>query len=1234
MAAGAFDPADFAAFKSQSGGGAQAAPIPVSSPLPAFDPSEFEAFKAGSAAPAAGSDPGALQIRVGGRPRQDAPNPFQPSPAPVATSQAAMTPEAFDARFYGDDPVSAPMASTTDTRSGLGSALQAKADASQIGAPSLGNDVLTGLLNAGQSASLNIMGNAAAGVATGLGAYNNSDWRKAFNLPAASGYSPRPFSENYQRFKDIAGAHDRQSPKSAIAGMVGGALATAPLLPAWTGPKAAMEAGQLVQKTGLLGRAGRAGVTAAGYGGAASLIDTKDPIDAGIAAGIGGAAGSVLSPVVEVAAPVIGKSADRLLQKFGFRAPPAPRTTFSSTEEAALQAAGADPAQLSADQNQRFLDAFKLKGVSPAVVREAQAAEFGIPLSRGQATGDFRTLLTERGSVDGRQGAKAQEIGQDFRDRQTGAILSAREIINQTLAGKRPTIDNPTAAFEGVADAARRFADDTAARAAAAQRQADQALGTVRGANPSPDPIEAASMVGQSIRDAATAGRAGYRAAYDEVAAIPGQFTPGALDRIGTRVRDRLGADVPVDDMLTPAATRALADLDDLPGLFKTMPGEGPTLQQLDQMRKRLVALRGNTTMNPTDRRAMDRVLHEFDSHVEDAMAVGQFGPRSAAPTAPVDDSPGFALSGVPDPAAAVPGAAGGASRGRQGQPQSLVDYLALNGGIPLDADTRAADLNRAYLPGRGTLARRDAPSWDAIRVRLSEQRFFPPDEMGAASAQDVADKVRDLIQAERLHGRKTFRMGEEAGAGGRAADHVADQNADHLAMVDRQRRRIEIDMEGYGLRPHELDRTALDDAADMMVRGEADDAATAYDRAVARRPDPAAAPPRGFGDEAPFPELGQGVGAAASDEMPIADMAPLQAMRNARGQFSQYQRTFRPRGPGDDAGLALRKIVERDATPNEIASALYGGSQAGRTGLSVRIHDRLREALPEGHPAFAAIQQGLVSKVIDGGTGDVVNRIGHILDGEGRTLAAKVLTPEQRAGLDAFRTGTIQARRAQEAIPDWVRKLGDQGFDPNRVTSDLFGSGIPGARPGQPEFARGLKSFLGPDSPDWSNLRQAAWLRLTQHGEGPALSPAKEAARIRAFTEGEGKGLATVMFDRAELALMNRYADAVKVTETPKGGRLPDGGRAASLAGQVFNLVAGAAAFKALGPAAAGAAYAAKPGSRILQGGLTASRAARSFNEGAPRVAPPPPAYAPLFGSGAGIGAGLLSPNVMPDRR
>ncbi len=93
------------------------------------------------------------------------------------------------------------------------------------------------------------------------------------------------------------------------------------------------------------------------------------------------------------------------------------------------------------------------------------------------------------------------------------------------------------------------------------------------------------------------------------------------------------------------------------------------------------------------------------------------------------------------------------------------------------------------------------------------------------------------------------------------------------------------------------------------------------------------------------------------------------------------------------------------------------------------------------------------------------------------------------------------------------MEDLARTGFDPNRVAAGLFGSGVPGSRIGSADYAKTLQRAFGKDSAEWANLRQAAWLNLVGHGEASRMPAAKEAERIRAFTKGEGAGLARQMF-------------------------------------------------------------------------------------------------------------------------
>lgn len=1196
-----FDPA---------GQGAPKAPAPAAAGggnanfFDQFDPAP--APGAPAAARIQGAEPGALQIRVGGR-----------QPIPDAG------PASFEERVRGDG--SAPQRfSDQQVDTPLGRGLRARADEEVIGKPSATNDAIAALIGAGQAASLNAAGNVAAGVATVLG---NLD---KVGLPNVPGYGDgsRTFDDNFRRFQDLRDAHGRQSPAASTAGTVAGIVASAPVMPGLAGAPAATLARRAVQY----------GVTGGLYGTAAEALDSHDPLKALGGGAIGAVAGGTLGPAIEKLAPPVVNAASKalapILERFGVGGVRTAQGVFTPEARQALQAAGLDADTLPPALADSLQATFTAKGVSPGAIREAGAGEFAIPLSRGQATSDPAALALEARAAGGGSGRGAQAAAQDFAGRQAEAIGTARDRIGAQFAGSHPVIETPQAAGEGVADAARRIADDAAFRGSVAQRRADQALEAVRGPGIPADTLDAAGQASQGVRDAAAVAKDAYRQAYGEVAQIPGSFAPGALDRMGSRVRDRLGAAVPIDDVLTPAANRAIGDLDALPGLFGLAPGEGPNLQQVDQLRKRLVAYRGGTGQNPTDRRAMDHILGEFDNHIHDAMEVGLFGHQPAPTAAP-------AAAASPE---AVPAAAGGArsaAGAAPGKSETMIHYMARMGGVALDGDARAADLGRIMTP-HGPLGRRGGRPIEDFRDELAAEGFIRPDTPDGMISRRIGDEVHDLIGIERS-GNPVYRLtdisrgaAEQRDAGGR----IADRSAAYAERLGHFRQQVADDLADVGIRTRDVDPAHLDDAAVRLMRGEHDTGADAYEAAVMGRdladdlhpaPRGPAAPVEGAPIEGAPLDGGAGAGAMAGG-FPAGDASASDAMRQARGLFRDYKQAFAPRAPGDVAGRNLQRIVEADATPNEVAGMLFGGATGRVTGRQLETLDRLKAAVGADSDAWRATQQAVIGKYLEGR--DVSRSLDYLLNGEGRHLANRVLTREQISGLNSFRTGIRQAEDARASVPGWVSEVARSGYDPNRVLSDLFGAGIPGARPGQAAYGKGLRQYLGEGSPEWSALRQAAWLRLTQrHETGPTLSPKREAERVRAFLTGEGKGLSETMFSPTERALMARYADTLALTEQ-RGQVLPDGGRAAKIGGQVLNVIAGLAGAKLGGVPAVLAAYGAKTAQDAARGGLAASAARRSFEGGAPRTAAPRPGYADEAGRLSARAAGLIGSALLPSGR
>ena len=1177
----------------RAGGGSSSGSAPA-------EPPAGVAFGAG-----AGGDAGALSIRV--RPNNvgsaladqppgldlshlsddDLMSQLRAARAPAAQAPAApMTRADFEGRIAGDGSDKQIFASNTaEQNTPLGHGLRERADEQLVGPPSALNAGAAFAMRAANAIGLNVPRNAGAAIASLPGVGNS-----------------RGFSENYSLAKDQEEALARQYPKTAMAGTVGGIVGGAVTLPA-------------IGTVAKLGRLGQAAVTGAGYGFTGELLDSKDFGRAAIAGGAGGVLGGAGAYAIDKLVPVVAPVISQLLGRgVAFRGADG---ALTAEAQAALRGAGVDPELIPPQLMAQIEQAATAKGASPAVVREALAGEFNIPLSRAQATLDPRAATVEQGALAGTRGGKAQEIAQDFTARQNAAFDAARGDFQGMAARGTPILENPAAASEAVSDRARLAVADHTFDVAAAQRAEDEALRAARGRGTG-DALDAATAAQASIREAAAQSRADYRDAYATAGAIPGEFRPGAFDRVGERARADLGQGVPIDPVVTPQAAKALADLDNLPRLLSKPDGAGATPADTETIRRRLLAYRSAVDpRNPTDRAAVDSLLRTYTSHLEGSEAAGLFGPRQAvgAANSAADGFPGAASIN----AASAPFLAAGGAPARAAEPETLTRYLARSGGVPLDAEARAADLHRAYVPGQGTLARNDASTWDQIRVRLAEEGFLPPGMDGAASARDVADWARNAIQAERTGGRPVVRMGEEAGVGRRAADAVSDQNNAFAERLAPFRQQVVDDLAASGIQARDVNPAHLDDAAARLYRREHETGADAFEAAVMAREGEGAG--RTVVSPSDFVPFDGPTAQATSSALPGGSTELGDALRNARGLFRQHVQAFKPRGPGDDAGLLMQKIVERDMTPAEIAAGMFGSAtRPGERGLSVRFATRLREALGNESPALGAVQQGLIAHALDGnGTGDVGRRLDVLLRNEGKAAANAILTPDQRSALGAFRAALYETERRQQALPDWLTGLARKDFDPNAVSADLFGSGVPGARTGSASYARALKGFLGEDSAEWLGLRQAAVSRLLRP-DGRDLSPVQEADRIRAFIQGDGAKFAEHLFDGDERARLMRYAAALRSTALPSGLAAPDNGRSAVVA-HLLNGILGAVAFKAGAPTAAAAPFTAKVGQRVVIGGPGAFMASRSFSGGAPRAVPAAglPVLAPL-----GVGAGL----------
>ncbi len=232
----------------------------------------------------------------------------------------------------------------------------------------------------------------------------------------------------------------------------------------------------------------------------------------------------------------------------------------------------------------------------PGIAPGSASADFNIPLTAGQASGDFSKIQYEQAAARGGYGPQAQQVAADYFDQQRAATDAAKAGIGRGLD---------------------QFGQQVAA-----------------------DPIAAAELASEGLKKTAAQQKAAYKASYDQFAQLPGEVHAGAFEGIAQKIKGDLSLrDNPViiDDVTTPIANRALQDIETHIDQLKIQNRADPfgqpnpenitgvSLQGVDQTRKRLVSFAQAAKQNPADYRATRAIINAFDSHVEDSIANGLF---------------------------------------------------------------------------------------------------------------------------------------------------------------------------------------------------------------------------------------------------------------------------------------------------------------------------------------------------------------------------------------------------------------------------------------------------------------------------------------------------------------------------------------------------------------------------------------------------------------------------------
>lgn len=307
----------------------------------------------------------------------------------------------------------------------------------------------------------------------------------------------------------------------------------------------------------------------------------------------------------------------------------------------------------------------------------------------------------------------------------------------------------------------------------------------------------------------------------------------------------------------------------------------------------------------------------------------------------------------------------------------------------------------------------------------------------------------------------------------------------------------------------------------------------------------------------------------AITENLFSGDPRALEALQEARASYARYQRTFTPQGAGDDVGTAMRRIVDRNATPEEVANMIVGSGKIGNAGLPVRIADRLEQVLGADSDSWSALRQAMWQKASQvrnaAGAVDPARSVQGINEFTGSTLAQRMFTNQERAAMRAHAQGVRDLDRNIERLPATqtatrVREVYQDAFGgrdlggapaaafrrmvegvatPEEIANGVFkviGAGNPGH---VTRTLQAIERIVGPNSEAMGAVRQGVWQKLTQAAAGKDQPGAQKAMQsINEFLNGSGRTIAQQLYSPNELALMDRYAKALKLTIIPKYAR------------------------------------------------------------------------------------------------
>lgn len=353
-------------------------------------------------------------------------------------------------------------------------------------------------------------------------------------------------------------------------------------------------------------------------------------------------------------------------------------------------------------------------GVTPTTARAAIPGEFGIPTTRGQATGDTGQLAWEQAARQGTKGRLAANVMRGADQAQSDAITSARGNIAEQLAGGQSLAGDAVAAGERVREGVR-------TRAGALNEAIDNAYST------------AAEPTNNAFIHASAA-----------------QTAPASIRQV---LQNR---GLVVDDRLHPASTTALGEIEDFSRFTgganpsgQPIPADstvtGINLQGWENLRRRVGSLFSDN-MGSADKMRLTTIKQALDDHVDDAVDQGLM---SGDPSALADLKQARALR--------AQYSQNFGPRNPRDDAGKLMDRMINTDATDTEVASWLLGANQVGLKGesvrlaqrlKGTLGE-NSPEWNAIREAAWRKVVEKPGDANQFGPQDIAERINKFVSGE-----------------------------------------------------------------------------------------------------------------------------------------------------------------------------------------------------------------------------------------------------------------------------------------------------------------------------------------------------------------------------------------------------------------------------------------------------------------------------------------------------